>query len=132
MRMLTGIGLMLALVCGSVAAQEKKDKDKEKDKDKFDAKKLLGKWESNPPKKGESIVIEFAANGKMSMSGDVKGKELKVEGTYKLEGDKLSFELRHMGETISATITLTKLTDDELEGKDAKGKSDAFKKVKPK
>src|SRR5262245_57429580 len=127
MRTLTGIGLMLALVCGS-AAQEKKDKEKEKDK--FDAKKLLGKWESNPPKKGESIVIEFAANGKMSMSGDVKGKELKVEGTYKLEGDKLSLELRHMGETISATITLTKLTDDELEGENAKGKSEAFKKVK--
>ncbi|MCI0702375.1 MAG: TIGR03066 family protein [Planctomycetia bacterium] len=128
MRMLMGIGLVLALVCGSVTAQEKKDKEKEKEK--FDAKKLLGKWESNPPKKGESIVMEFAANGKLTMSGDVNGKELKVEGTYKLEGDKLSFELRHMGETSKATITLTKLTDNELEGKDSKGKSEAFKKVK--
>jgi uncharacterized protein (TIGR03066 family) len=122
-----GIGLLLALVCGS-AAQEKKDKDK--DKDKFDAKKLLGKWESHPPKKGESIVMEFAANGKLLMSGDVNGKEVKVEGTYKLEGEKLSIELRHMGETVSSTITITKLTDDELEGKDAKGKSEAFKKLK--
>ena len=101
--------------------------------DKLDAKKLVGKWVPKEPKKGEeSMVMEFSKDGKLTVTGDMGGKELKLDGTYKLEGDKLSFELKFAGETIKETVTLTKLTDDEMTGKDKDGKVESFKKMKPK
>ena len=121
MRTLLGIGLVLALTCGATAAD-----------DKLDAKKLVGKWEPKTPKKGEAMVMDFSKDGKLVVSGDMGGKELKIEGTYKLEGDKLSFVLKFMEVEIKETVTITKLTDDEMEGKDKDGKVESFKKVKAK
>ena len=37
-----------------------------------------------------------------------------------------------MGETVKEAVTLLKLTDEEMEGKDAEGKVHAYKRVKPK
>ena len=54
MRTLLGTAVVLALACG-VAADDKKDK--------FDAKKLVGKWEPKDPKKGEEMVMELTADG---------------------------------------------------------------------
>ncbi len=122
MRTLLGLGIVLAVVCGAHAADDKK----------LDAKKLVGKWEPVNPKKGEAMVMEFTKDGKLTVTGDMGGKELKIEGTYTLEGDKLSFVLKFMDNEIKETVTLTKLTDDEMEGKDKGGKVESFKKVKPK
>jgi uncharacterized protein (TIGR03066 family) len=123
--MLIGVGLVVALACGSTTAQDK-------DKDKFDAKKLVGKWEPKETKKDETMVMEFTKDGKITITGTAGGKALEAKGTYKLEGDKLMFEITFMGETIKETVTLSKLTDEEMEGKGKDGKSETFKKVKPK
>lgn len=127
MRTLIAIGVVLAVACGLHAADDKKD-----EKEKFDAAKLLGKWEPKEPKKGEEFVIEFAKNGKMTVAGTLDGKPQTLEGNYKLDGDKLSFELKASGETIKETITLLKLTDDELEGREKDGRVEALKRAKPK
>jgi uncharacterized protein (TIGR03066 family) len=60
------------------------------------------------------------------------GKSTKVEGTYKLEGDKLEMALKMEGKEQKETITVTKLTDDEFVGKDTKGKEEKLKKIKAK
>ncbi|HEY1186099.1 MAG TPA: TIGR03066 family protein, partial [Gemmata sp.] len=99
---------------------------------KFDSKKLVGKWEPAKPKKGEAMVMEFTKDGKLTVTGEMNGKEVKIEGTYKLDGDKLSFALKFMDIEIKETVTLTKLTDEEMAGKDKDGKEESFKKVKPK
>ncbi len=125
MRTLFGI-VVMGLACATCAADEK---DK---KEPIDGKKLIGKWEPKVAKKGELASIEFTAAGKLIAIADVGGKDAKAEGTYKLDGDKLTFEITFMGETTKETITLTKLTDDEMEGKDKEGKAEAFKKAKPK
>ncbi|MBP3955258.1 TIGR03066 family protein [Gemmata sp. G18] len=122
MRTLLGLGIVLAVVCGANAADEKK----------LDEKKLVGKWEPVKPKKGEAMVMEFTKDGKLTVTGDMGGKEVKIEGTYKLDGDKLTFALKFMDLDIKETVTLTKLTDDEMEGKDKDGKVESFKKVKAK
>lgn len=124
MRTLLGIGLVLALATGLNAADEKKAD--------IDGKKLVGKWEPKTPKKGEAMVMEFSKDGKLTVTGDMGGKEVKIEGTYKLDGDKLSFALKFMDVEIKETVTITKLTDDEMEGKDKDGKAESFKKVKAK
>jgi uncharacterized protein (TIGR03066 family) len=121
MRTLIGAGLVLMLACGTAFAEEK-----------FDAKKLVGKWEPTAPKKGDAMVMEFTKDGKVIVTGSLDGKEVKIEGTYKLDGEKLSFKLTFNTETVDESVTITKLTDDELEGKDKKGEVEAFKKVKPK
>jgi uncharacterized protein (TIGR03066 family) len=121
MRTLLGVAVVLAMACGATAADEK-----------IDAKKIIGKWEPKAPKKGENMVMEFTKDGKLILSGEGGGKELKIEGTYKLEGDKLSFKMKFGDATVEEAVTITKLTDDELEGKDKDGKVEAFKKVKGK
>lgn len=124
MRTLIGAVAIVA-ACGLVAADDKKD-------EKFDAAKLLGRWEPKEPKKGEEFVLEFAKGGKLTVKGTLDGKPQTLEGVYKLDGDKLSFEVKAPGEVIKETIALTKLTDDELEGKDKEGKVEALKRVKGK
>jgi uncharacterized protein (TIGR03066 family) len=57
-------------------------------------------------------------------------KSKKVEGTYKLESDKLEMALTMDGKETKETITITKLTDDEFVGKDSKGKEEKLKRVK--
>jgi uncharacterized protein (TIGR03066 family) len=119
MRTLIGVGLILVLACGATAAD-----------DKIDGKKLIGKWEPKDKKKGESMTMEFTKDGKLIVVGEMGGKELKIDGTYKLDGEKLSFKIKFMDVEIEETVTLTKLTDDEMEGKNKDGKSETFRKVK--
>lgn len=123
MRTLLGVGMVLALAFGTTATAAD---------EKFDSKKLVGKWEPAKPKKGEAMVMEFTKDGKLTVTGEMNGKEVKIEGTYKLDGDKLSFALKFMDIEIKETVTLTKLTDEEMAGKDKDGKEESFKKVKPK
>jgi uncharacterized protein (TIGR03066 family) len=121
MRTLLGAALVLAMACGATAAD-----------DKIDAKKLVGTWEPKEAKKGEDMRMEFTRDGKLILSASASGSQLKAEGTYKLDGNKLSFKMKLGGETVEDTVTITKLTDDELEGKGSDGKLDAYKRVKGK
>jgi uncharacterized protein (TIGR03066 family) len=121
MRALIGAVVVLALAGFTAAGQEK-----DKDKDKVDIKKLMGKWE---PKEG-GITIEFADKGKLILSVDLGGKTEKVEGTYKLDGAKLEVVLSFGGKEMKETLTIKKLTDDELVTTDSKGKDETLKKAK--
>lgn len=116
MRTLLGFAVILALTCSATAAQNK-----------IDGAKLVGKWEPVTPKKGEVMVMEFTKDGKITITGE---KDLKIEGTYKLDGDKLALNVKFMDVEIKEVVTLTKLTDTEMEGKDKEGKAESFKKVK--
>lgn len=116
MRTLLGFAVILALACGATAADEK-----------IDGAKLVGKWEPVQPKKGEVMVMEFTKDGKITITGE---KDLKIEGTYKLDGNKLALNVKFMDVEIKEVVTLTKLTDTEMEGKDKEGKAESFKKVK--
>jgi uncharacterized protein (TIGR03066 family) len=120
MRAILGCAAVLVLACAA-AAQEKKD-------EKFDAKKLIGKWETGDKK--STVVIEFAAEGKMTLTAGEPGKEIKAEGTYKLDGDKLDVSLKFMGEEQKEKLTIKKLTDTELVTEDSKGKSETLKRKK--
>jgi uncharacterized protein (TIGR03066 family) len=121
MRILLGVVVVFVLAYTATAADEK-----------IDAKKLIGKWGPKMPKKGENRTVEFAPNGKLLLWEEVDGKEMKIEGTYKLEGNKVSFKMKFMDLDVDDTVTITKLTDDELEGKDKEGKVEVFKRVIPK
>ena len=122
MRTLMGAVAGLALAAAA-AGQDKKD-------DPFDAKKLVGKWEPTDPKK--AVVVEFAEKDKFTLSVTVGGKAEKVDGTWKLAGDKLELSAKVGGADEKQTVTLSKLTDDDLVGIGSDGKEEAYKRVKPK
>ena len=101
--------------------------------EKVDARKLVGKW--SPAKtdpKGRKTVLEFKDAGKFTMSVTADGKTEAVDGTYKLDGNQMNVEMKVGDTTIKETLTVTRLTDDELVTKDSKGEVDTLKRVKEK
>ena len=96
------------------------------------AKKILGKWEitkaSGNAEKGS--IIEFGKDGKMTGTIKYQGQEVKFEGTYKLDKDKLDVKLKVMDNEVEEKLTIKKLTDDALELEDKDAKTDELKKVK--
>lgn len=116
------LGLAVLGLAGFAGADDKKD-DK--------AAKLLGKWElvkggDLPP----GSVLEFAKEGKFSVTFKADDKDTKVEGTYKLDGDKLAFKFKVEGSEFDETATVKKLTDDALHVEDKEQKLTEFKKKK--
>lgn len=115
-------GLMMVGLAGWAGAEDKKG-------DKIDAKKLVGKWESKD-KKDAKMVVEFTKDGKVMVNIDGGGKEFKLEGTYKLDGNKLTSKVKVGDEEKTMVRTISKLTATELTSKDEKGKEDTLMRVK--
>ena len=127
MRTITTVALgVLLVVAAGASAQD--TKDGKKDKDAVDAKKLIGKWE--PKDKKDNVTLEFTKDGKLLLSVDAGGKSQKLEGTYKLDGNKLTVVLKFMDQEMKEEVTVSKLTDDEMETTDSKGKKETMKRVK--
>ena len=118
MRALLGLGLLI--VMGAATAAD----------DKIDAKKLVGKWEINDVKKDVKGTVEFTKDQKLIYVLNLKGKDLKMDGTYKLEGSKLSVTLKIMDTDTTKEMTVKKLTDAELTVEDEKGEAKTLKKAK--
>jgi uncharacterized protein (TIGR03066 family) len=90
-----------------------------------DKDKLVGKWTRADAKVKNST--EFTKDGMVITIVDAKGKEIKSESTYTLDGDKLTIKTKDR-ETVSV---ITKLTDDELVMETGKTKrKDVLKRVK--
>jgi len=123
MRTITGVvlGVLLAVAAGA-SAQDTKDK-----KDAVDAKRLIGKWE--PKEKKENVTIEFTKDGKLLLSVDAGGKAQKLEGTYKLDGNKLTVTIKFMDQEMKEEVTINSLSDTELTTTDSKGKKETLQRV---
>ena len=95
------------------------------------AKKIIGTWEIT---KSEEVpagsVVEFTKDGKLIINTKLDDKDLKLEGTYKVEKDKLMIKITFMGETNESTDEIVKLTDDAMELKDKDKKVTTLKKKK--
>ena len=124
--MVRGIALLTALLgfaLVATAAQEKKDEEK-----------LLGKWkltksgEELPP--GLEATIDFQKGGKLKVSFKFMGKDESVDGTWKLDGKKLTVTMKKGDKDDTETMEITTLDDKKLVTKDPKGKVDEFEKVK--
>lgn len=97
-----------------------------------DTPKLLGKWEVTKST-GDTPVgatVEFAKDGKLSVTINNDGKDLKFDGTYKLDGKKLSVKLTLGEQKEEQDFTVTFKGDDGLELEDRDKKVDTLKKKK--
>ncbi|AMV23937.1 Lipocalin-like protein [Gemmata sp. SH-PL17] len=112
--------VVVALVtCGGLSAD-----------DKIDSKKLVGKWSTENKELGAKVVIDFAKDGKLTVTVTGKGeKEVQIKGTYKLTGDKLVMTMVGGDKEHKETLTVVELDDDELVTKDSKGHKDTYERV---
>ncbi|HQR42021.1 MAG TPA: hypothetical protein PLX97_05040 [Gemmatales bacterium] len=83
--------------------------------DKIDGALLVGKWKPEKlPENLDKIVIEYLKDGKLKVELTAQGMDLTGEGTYKIEGNKLSIDLEIAGNNQKQTRKIVKLTKDEM------------------
>jgi uncharacterized protein (TIGR03066 family) len=93
MRTVLGSALTALVFCGALSADDKKGQ-------KIDAKKLVGLWELKEKKEEQvtKTVFEFAKDGRVGAVNILSGIEGgKIEGTYKLDGSKLTITMKVEG-----------------------------------
>ncbi len=101
--------------------------------DKVDAAKLVGKWElakSSDESAPKGATVEFTKDNKVTIEFKLNDKDVKLEGTYKVEGDKLTVKLSLNGKENEDSDTIKELTDDKLLLVDKMNKENEFKKKK--
>ena len=116
------LGVCMAAFAGAAAVQDD------------NAKKIVGAWEV-AKQTGDlpvGTVVEFLKDGKMTVTLKEGDKDLKLEGTYKIEKDKLNVTLKIGDEKHEEEVVIKKLTDDALEVEDKEKKVDTFVKQKKK
>jgi uncharacterized protein (TIGR03066 family) len=114
------LGIVMVAFAGNAKAQDD------------NAKKLVAVWilDKSSGDLPAGSTVEFTKDGKLAVVIKADGKEMKFEGTYKVEKDKLNVKLKVETETIEEALTIKKLTDDALELEDKDKKVDVFKKKK--
>ena len=116
------LGVCMAAFAGAAAVQDD------------NAKKIVGAWEV-AKQTGDlpvGTVVEFTKDGKMTVVVKEGGQDLKLEGTYKVEKEKLNVSLKVGDEKHDEMLTIKKLTDDALEVEDKDKKTETFTKQKKK
>jgi uncharacterized protein (TIGR03066 family) len=119
-----------ALAASAVADEKTVDEDK-----------IVGTWEVTKSAGGlpPQATVQFTKDGKLKISVTVQGltkdnkkvnQTVTIEGTYKVEGDKLSIAMKQGAKENKETMTIKTLTDEKLVTVDPKGKEDEFKKQK--
>jgi uncharacterized protein (TIGR03066 family) len=99
--------------------------------DADNAKKIVGVWKVSKsdegPKEGK---IEFTKDGKLKLTAKMGDKDLTINGTYKIKGDKITVTITFMDKSHTDTGTIKKLTEKQLIIEGEKGKSTEFERVK--
>ena len=120
-----GLATMVVVFAGGLTrADDKKETDKAK---------LLGTWKlvkaENAP---IGALVEFTKDGKMIITFDMDGQKKSIEGTYKLEGDKLHTAMKIGDIEMMDTDTIKSLTAEKLTLVDKEGKTAELERVKKK
>src|SRR5260370_4856982 len=81
------------------------------------ATKIVGKWEITKCEEKALVgaSVEFTKDGKIIVQAKIDDKQTTLEGTYKVEKDKLTTKMKVEDEVKEDSDTITKLTDDALE-----------------
>ena len=114
-----------AVVCllGTAARADEKDYPK----------LIVGKWELTKVAEGglpKGTVIEFTKDGKVKVMAKKDDKDFDLEGTYKVDGDKLMVTIKAGDNERTQTITILKLTDGQMHTKNEQGNEAELTKKK--
>jgi uncharacterized protein (TIGR03066 family) len=104
-----------------------RDKKKET-KALFKQEQLVGAWRTPASKEGPGGTATFTKDGRITLAFKSKKDEVKISGTYKIDGKKLRLTLKHGEEDVRQVFLLLRLTDTELTWQEADGEQVTFKK----
>jgi uncharacterized protein (TIGR03066 family) len=77
--------------------------------EKIDPAKLVGKWEDKNAGNGDTSSMEFTKDGSVKViNKGAKGKDILLEGTYKVDGDKLTMKVHPGNKKKSTDRVVTK------------------------
>ena len=97
------------------------------------SKKLVGLWEATKGKGAAlGMKLEFTKDGKMTFHAKLAGESIKLQGTYKVSGKKLTITMDVMGVSKSDSHTIKALTEDRLVLENEQGDVNELKRVKTK
>lgn len=96
------------------------------------AKEIVGTWEitKSSGDAPEGTLVEFTAAGEVKVVVKIDNQELKIEGKYSIDKDKLTLELKANDKEVKEELTVKKLTGDDLELEDKTKRLDVLKKKK--
>src|SRR5262245_48400445 len=101
---LLAIAVVVGLLGATAGADEKKAEF---------AKLIVGKWEvtTNTEGKGppKGAIIEFTKDGKLHITVENNGEKKTMDGTYKLDGDKMTATHKDGDKERTAEITINKI-----------------------
>jgi uncharacterized protein (TIGR03066 family) len=97
---------------------------------KSNADLIVGKWELTKAVEGvpAGMVTEFTKDGKVKATVNLGGKDLTMEGTYKVDGDKLTVTMKMGQMEKSDTDKIKTLNDTTLVIENSKGQTEEFKR----
>jgi uncharacterized protein (TIGR03066 family) len=125
LRLLAAGWMVVALTAGARAEKKEEKKD--------NAKLLLGTWEIEgaPDMVGASTVVEFGKEGKLKVTFRRRGGDEVREGTYTVDGDRLTVTARKDGDKeVKLLVTIKKISDTEMVTEDERGYTEEFKRKK--
>jgi uncharacterized protein (TIGR03066 family) len=103
-------------------------------KERADAEKIVGTWRMTLAARGQTDVnlhLEFHQSGKMIIRQVFPGGQTSVyEGTYRVVGNELPYDVKQGTRVKKETLTIKKLTADELIVVDPDGLKEEFVRVK--
>jgi uncharacterized protein (TIGR03066 family) len=104
-------------------------------KERADAEKVVGTWKLTLGAQGQTAVdleLELQQGGKLVIRQAVGGgKRMTYEGSYRVVGNTIPYEVKYSnGRVKKETLTIKKLTADELIVVDPDGLKEEFKRVK--
>jgi uncharacterized protein (TIGR03066 family) len=117
------LGILISIavgvfLIGNGSAQEKKEPTNKE--------KIIGVWELTKPGEGGKLPVgatmEYTRDGKIKMTGNADGKEFMFDGTYVVEGNKLTAILKTSDREEKGTLTIKELTDKVLVTEDDVGR----------
>jgi uncharacterized protein (TIGR03066 family) len=124
---MNALRLMVAAVAAVAVALAAGVRAEDKEEKKDNAKLLVGSWEVTKSfDKGPPVgaTAEFTKDGKVTL----EAKDVQREGTYKVDGDKLTLVMKDRdGKTI---LSIKKISDKELVVEDDDKKSVELKRKK--
>ena len=103
-------------------------------KDRAEAEKIVGTWRMTLGAQGQTdtqLELDFYQSGKMVIRQHLtNGRESVYEGSYRVIGNELPYDVKQGGAIKKETLTIKKLTDTELIVVDPDGLKEEFVRVR--
>src|SRR5262249_51854732 len=129
LRLMVAAAVAVAVAVALTAGVRAEDKEEKKDY----AKLIVGTWEVTKSfDKGPAVgaTVKFTKDGKIKVKAKVEGKDVHREGTYKVDGDKLTLVMKRDDKESKTIISIKKISDKELVTENDDKKSVELKRKK--